>query len=267
MELQLMLPIRQFAMIAVLAALLAAARTEPVVAAFGITSVTGAVQLPGGPPPNVFPGVTEGALPIVYTEVLNGTIVPTGAHPAGMDVDHDGSNVIASPTVSGNVVNPALVSTTIPVGTKFNSFMFHFDPLGAPFFAFYLTTVNFDDPIIGVQLFSDGFLLNKPAGTGYIGTQEQGDVQVAFNGGPALGYYPGSVPFRGVEEDSFVLAIAGNKMTVAGSAHGVEIDEVRVITAAPVQTGVPEPTTAATWAIVAAIGCCVAFIRQKQKKC
>ena len=259
-----MLPARHIVLTAIVAALLASLQADRAMAAFGITSVSGAVQLPGGPPPNVFPGINEGALPIVYTEVLNGTVVATGLHPLGLDVDHDGSNVVASPTISGNVVNPALVNTTIPTGTQFNSFMFHFDPVGAPFFSFYLTTINFDNPIIGVQLFSDGYALNKPSGTGYVGTLEQGDLQVALNGGPPLGYYPGSVNFRGVEEDSFILQIVGNQVTIAGSAHGPEIDEVRILTAPSIQTGVPEPTAAAAWAVIAMIGGVGAFAYRRQ---
>jgi len=163
-------------------------------------------------------------------------------------------------------VNPALVDTTIPVGAGFNSYLLSFDPVGSPFFTFYVATINFDNPIIGVQLFSDGFLLQKPSGTGYFGTLEQGDVQVFANGGPPLAYYPGGVDFRGVEEDAFVLAIVGNTITVAGSTSGPEIDQIRILTAPTITGGVPEPATALTWAIIA-ITCGGVFARRRQIVC
>jgi hypothetical protein len=239
--------------------MLAAVHTQPVVAAFGITGVVGGIELPGPPPPNVLPTSNEGAQPIVFPEVLNGTVVGLGA-----PVDHNGSNVVAAPTISGNVVNPALVNAVIPGGTKFNSYMLHFDPIASPFFAFYVTTINFDNPILGVQLFSNGFVLQKPSGNPYFGTLEAGDFQVASNFGPPLAYYPGGVAFRGVEEDSFVLAIAGNTVMVAGSANGPEIDQIRIFTAPPNGGVVPEPTTAVVWGLIGMIGYVSVFVRRRK---
>lgn len=262
-----MLPVRHIVLTAFLAALLVALQGRAAVAAFGITSVTGAIELayPPPPPPSVLPGAYEGSLPIVFPEVLGGVIFPTALHPLGLDVDHDGSNVVAAPTISGNVVNPALVDITIPRFTRFNSYMFHFDPVASPFFAFYVTNIYFDNPIIGIQLFSDGFKLDKPSGSAYIGTLEQGDMQVFLNSGPGAGFYPGGLDFRGVEEDAFVLAISGNHVMIAGSTNGGEIDQIRILTAAPITTGVPEPGTFAGWAIIATIGFTgVYFWRQKQ---
>ena len=80
-----------------------------------------------------FPAVTKWPLPLIFPEVISGRCVATVAHPLGLDVDHDGSNVVAAPTISGNVVNPALVDTTIPTGTGFNSYLLHFDPVGVAF--------------------------------------------------------------------------------------------------------------------------------------
>jgi hypothetical protein len=235
---------RTFLIIAAAAA--AVVPANPVFAAFGITSAIGAIELPGPPPPNLFPSSVEGALPIIFPEVLNG-LTPLG----GLDVDHDGSNVVANPTISGNVVHPLLIDTTIGPGTpvRFNSYMFHFDPVANPFFAFYVATINFDNPIIGVQLFSNGFVLDKPSGTPYTGTLEQGDFTIAANGGPPVAYYPGGLSFRGVEEDSFVLAIAGNQVMLGGSAQGFEIDQIRILTAA----AVPEPLSAITWGIISVV--------------
>jgi hypothetical protein len=253
MEVKSMLPARHL-VLAVLVALIAAFQVRPVDAAFGITSVAGAIELPGGPPPNVQPGGNEGGLPIIFPEVLNGTVAATLLHPLGLNVDHDGSNVVAAPTISGNVVNPALVSTTIPVGAGFNSYLLHFDPVSAPFFAFYVATINFDNPVIGVQLFSNGFALQKPSLIPYTGTLEQGDAQISLNGGPPLAYYPGGVAFRGVEEDAFVLAISGNTVMLAGSSSGPEIDQIRILTAPTITGQVPEPATAVTWIVIAM--CC-----------
>ncbi len=242
---------RYLALMSVVSASLVALSAQPVVAAFGIASVAGATELAVAPLPDVYPSSVEAGLPIIFPEVLGATVVTVG----GMDVDHDGSNVVAQPTISGNTVNPLLISSTLGAGTKFNSYMFHFDPVLSPFFAFYISTITFDNPIIGVQLFSDGFALEKPLGTPYTGTLEQGDLEVFLNGGPGppLVYYPGSVASRGVEEDSFVLAIAGNTVMIGGSVSGAEIDQVRILTAPPIGPPVPEPTAAITWAIISAI--------------
>jgi hypothetical protein len=259
MEFKPMLPVRKFVLIATLGTLLAALGAQPANAVF-ISS--GVIPLPSGPPPNIQPGGNENALPIVFPEMVGGRVTSLG----GLPVDHDGSNVIASPTISGNVVNPALVSATLPYNTRFNSYIFHFDPVGSPFFAFYVATISFDHPIIGVQIFSNGFELQKPNTVPYTGTLEAGDAEVLANGGP-IGvpnvlkptYYPSGVQFRGLEEDSFVLAISGNTIQLAGSAHGIEIDQIRILTA------VPEPLTAVSWAIIAVVGCGGGFIWRRHK--
>jgi hypothetical protein len=262
-----------------LLAAFASLQAQSAYAAFGITSVVGATLLPGPPAPNVLPGSVEQPIgspvpignPIIFPEVLAGIVkpaAPTPQHPLaniGLDVDHNGANVSATPVVSGNVVNPLLVPALIPVGTQFNSYLFHFDPVGTPGIAIYNSTINFDKPIIGVQLFSNGFNLQKPAGVPYQGTLEQGDRQVFLNGGPAEAYYPGTVNYpplglnsRGVEEDSLQITIVGNQLTLAGHVFGGEIDQVRVLTAA-----VPEPASAVAWAVVLSIGCVAAFVKRR----
>lgn len=265
--------------LAILVAVCAAVHASSAYAAFGITSVSGAVQLPGPPPPNVLPGSVEQPIgspipigdPIIFHEVLGGIIVPTpptAQHPLaflGLDIDHNGSPVSAVPVVSGNVVNPLLVPSLIPTGTRFNSYLFHFDPVGSPPAATYSSTINFDNPIIGVQLFSNGFDLQKPAGTPYQGTLEQGDTQVSLNSGPPVIYYPGSanypplgLSYRGIEEDAFQLSIAGNSVTLAGAVFNGEIDQIRILTAPG--TVVPEPATGIAWAIVLSMGCAGVFV-------
>jgi hypothetical protein len=93
---------------------------------------------------------------------------------------------------------------------------------------------------------------------------EQGDIQVGLfpNGGPPPAYYPGSLSFRGVEEDAFVLTIAGNTVMVAGSASGIEIDQIRIFTAPPIGQ-IPEPAAALTWILIA-ISCGGVFARRRQ---
>jgi hypothetical protein len=265
--------------LALLLAAFASLQAQSAHAAFGITSVVGATLLPGPPAPNVLPGSVEQPIgspvpignPIIFPEVLVGIVkpaAPTPQHPLaniGLDVDHNGTNVSAAPVVSGNIVNPLLIPALIPVGTQFNSYLFHFDPVGAPGIAIYNSTINFDSPIIGVQLFSNGFALQKPAGTPYQGTLEQGDRQVSLNGGPAEAYYPGTVNYpplglnsRGVEEDALQITIVGNQLTLAGQVFGGEIDQVRILTAA-----VPEPASAVAWTMVLSIGCAVAFVKRR----
>ena len=246
-----MWPVRTTARISLILGLLAALPPQLAQAAFGITSAVGANELPGPPAPNVLPGGYEAASPVIFPEVINGVVKSTIAHPLGLDVDHDGTDVVAAPTISGNVVNPALIDTMLAVGTGFNSYMLHFNPVGQPFSAFYVATINFDNPIIGVQLFSNGFLLEKPAATSYVGTLEQGDVQVSQNGGPPVTYYPGGVATRGVEEDAFILAIAGNTIILSGSSSDAEIDQIRILTAPTISGAVPEPATALTWMLIA----------------
>jgi len=260
MEVESMLPARHLVLNAFLAALLAALQGQSAVAAIGITSATGVTVAPA-PLPSVQPGISEASSPVIFPEMLSGRVISL----AGLPVDHDGSSVVAAPTLSGSIVNPALISATLPYASTFNSYLFHYDPIGSPFFAFYVSTITFDQPIIGVQLFSNGFPLEKPSGNPYVGTLEAGDSEVILNGGP-LGvppilrptYYPSGVPFRGLEEDSFVLSISGKTMMIAGSANGPEIDQVRVLTA------VPEPMTAVTWAIISMIGCAGTFIWRRQ---
>ena len=216
-------------------------------AAFGINSVIGATEV--APPASLVAGATESNTPIVFAEYNGGVITTAG----GLSVDHDGSAVVASPTISGNVVNPALKPSILAEGTSFNSFVFHFDPVGSPTspVAVYVATILFDHPVIGVQLFGSGFSLQKPAGTSYTGTLEAGDAEVDANKSPNPGLsYPTGVASRGIEEDGFVLAVNGNEVMIAGSVFGGEVDHIRIF------THVPEPTTLLTWSVLAGVGLC-----------
>lgn len=207
----------------------------------GVNSVMGVetVVAPG----SVIPGAAEGADPILFAEVIGGTIGTAG----GLRVDHDGTDVVASPTISGNVVHPGLAPTTLSQGSLYNSYLLHFDPAGDPTFppANYVSVIEFSSEVIGVQLFSESFDLDKPAGTSYTGTLEGGDVEV----GTGI-TYPADAS-RGVEEDTFILAIDGKKVMIAGSAFGAEIDQIRIFT---LGSHTPEPGALAVWLMV--IGCC-----------
>jgi hypothetical protein len=214
----------------------------------GIVSFSGVTPLPGPPAPGVHPGDQPPLpTPTVFPEVLNG-VAPVG----GIAVDHNGSVVTASPVVSANVVNPLLVSGVIPSGTRFDSYLFHFDPADAqiPSAAnfFPLSTITFSSKIIGVQLFSSGYVgLQKPALTPYVGTLESGDAAIGINGGPLPTYYPGGLSTRGLEEDAMAIVGGGFGINLAGEADGVQIDQIRIFVA------VPEPTSLAM-AFVAIFG-------------
>ncbi len=240
--------------------------SQAALAAFGIASVSGDVIhiSPLQPPvlsgnPN---GTTEGADAIIFREVQGGTV---GV--GGLPVDHDGSNVVAAPIISGNLIHPNLVPAVLPLGTFFDSYMFHFDPTGVPAFAsnpFYVATINFNNPIVGVQLFSSAFPLMDGVNP-YVGTLEAGDLAVAANGGPPLVFYPGGDASRGVEEDFFQIAISGSQILLAGKAFGTEIDQVRILTVGTIPNGggVPEPVSAMTWAIISLVGYGGALLRSR----
>ena len=155
-----------------------------------------------------------------------------------MPVDHIVTgNVIATPVVGSSVVNPLLVAGTIPQGTPYESYFFHFDPGNAPLGGNYpLADILFSNKILGVQLFSSGDSgLQKPALTPYVGKLEAGDG-IAFPGA----YYPSGVPARGIESgDSLEIASGGFQLKLSGVAFGGQIDQVRVFTA------VPEPASLA----------------------
>jgi hypothetical protein len=209
----------------------------------GIVSFANVAPLLGPPPPpvgGVYPGTQEPTvLPIVFPEFINGVI---GG--AGLRVDHNGSVIAVSPATTASVVNPLLVSAVLPAGTRFDSYLFHFDPSPAST-AFYgvasPASIQFDTKIIGVQLFTQNAVsLQKPALTPYVGTLEAGDIEVAANGGPSLLYYPVTEVSRGLEEDFIGIGLGGFQIMLQGIALGGEIDQVRVIVAA-----VPEPASLA----------------------
>ncbi len=201
----------------------------------GIVSFSGVTPLAGPPAPGVHPGDQPPVPnPIIFPEQPGFGVALAG----GIPVDHDGSVVTAAPVVSGNVVNPLLVPSTIPAGTPYESYLFHFDPLnvGVPTAAnFYpLSSITFSNKIIGVQLFSSASAaLQKPAATPYVGKLETSDALPVFFGGPTPPYYPGGLATRGLEEDAMSIVAGGFGINLAGEADGVEIDQVRIFVAVP----------------------------------
>jgi len=213
----------------------------------GIVSFSGVTPLGGPPAPNVLPG-SQPALPnpIVFLETVG--VVGAG----GLPVDHVVTGGLpVTPVTTGAVVNPILVNGTIPAGTPFESYLFHFDPADSaiPSAAnFYpSTTITFSNKILGVQLFSSADPLQKPAPVPYVGTLESGDLQVAASGGPLVAYYPFGMINRGLEEDSIGFTALGFSTTLSGKAFGVEIDQVRIL------VSVPEPASLAM-AFIAILG-------------
>jgi hypothetical protein len=213
----------------------------------GIVSFSGVTPLGGPPAPNVLPGSQPPAPnPIVFLE----TAGAVGA--GGLPVDHLVTGALpVTPVTTGGVVSPILVNGSIPAGTPFESYLFHFDPADAvvPSAAnFYpSTSILFSNKILGVQVFSSADPLQKPAPTPYVGTLESGDLQVAASGGPPVAYYPFGLINRGLEEDSIGFTAGGFGISLAGKAFGVEIDQVRIL------VSVPEPSSLAM-AFVAILG-------------
>lgn len=214
----------------------------------GIVSSTNVTVLGGPPAPNVHPGSQLPPTPIIFPELPGiGTVTAAG----GLPVDHDGSNTTANPVVTPPALHANLVPTTIAVGTKFESYFFHFDPIdadaspanfygdpgGDPLSAIDIT---FSTPIIGVQLFSSAFPGGLTDSGPYTGTLEDGDAEIAAlaNGGPPLAYYPGGLGSRGLEEDAMTISNGSKTITLSGKAFGSEIDQLRIIVA------IPEPASA-----------------------
>ena len=104
-------------------------------------------------------------------------------------VDHNGSVIAVSPATTASVVNP-LLFPRFPAGTRFDSYLFHFDPSPAStaFYGFASpASIQFDTKIIGVQLFTQNAIgLQKPALTPYVGHARSGRYEVAANGGPSV---------------------------------------------------------------------------------
>jgi len=226
-----MMPVR----FRIVALLVVAAQSQSAFATFGIVSVSGGIQTTA--PASVVSGATENPLPIIFPEAIGKTLL------APLPVDHDGSDVVApGPAINANsVVNSAYIAAMLQPGTVVNSYLFHFDrPSTPPTAPFYITTINFVGHVVGVQMFSNGYLtLQKPFGTPYVGTLETGDL--AFGAGTI---YPTGSASRGLDEDEFSLSISGSQVVLTGIALGTQIDQVRIITA------VPEPNAIAIWTMM-----------------
>ncbi len=192
----------------------------------GIVSATGVAVVPA--PSSVLVGATTTAnQPIIFSEITGGV-----SPPVGMPVDHLVSgNVTVSPTITGNVLHSSLVTGTIPAGTPYESYFFHFDPVDSPFGGSYpLVDIVFSNQILGLQLFSTGDTgLKAQDSTPYVGKLEAGDG-IAF----PPGFYPSGTANRGLESgDAFQIAMGGFQIKLGGVAYGAEIDQVRIFVAIP----------------------------------
>lgn len=210
----------------------------------GIVSFANLTPLAGPPSGNVHAGTQEPTtLPLIFPEIIGGFV---GAN--GLPVDHDGSVVAVTPATTASVVNPLLVNAVLPAGTRFDSYLFHFDPSAnsSPFYGVSgYSRAIFDSRIIGVQLLTQNAAgLQKPSLTPYVGRLEAGDSAVAANGGPTLAYYPGLDVSRGLEEDFLGIGSGGFEVLLQGIALGGEIDQVRILV-----ESVPEPSSVAILAV------------------
>ena len=200
-------------------------------------------------PGDVRPGMVEGDNPILFAEVLGGTI----GTPGGVPVDHNGSQIIGSPVIGGSL-NPALQPGNVSEGTFYSSYMFHFDPVGEPGSSeHFVSVVSFSHEVVGVQLFSDGVALDNPVG--FVGSLEGGDAAV---GGISGITYPSSDPSRGADE--LILTIDGRDIMLAGTGSGADIDQIRIFTLA---SGAPEPGAMVVW--LAVMGCCGLVLNNRNR--
>src|SRR5690606_11545406 len=105
-----------------------------------------------------------------------------------------------------------------------------------------VSIIEFEQDIIGVQLFGDGL---RPTNVDSDHTLEAGECALK-NLLPANTTYPTDVPGRGVEEDIFILAAQGKRLLLAGTGF----DQIRVFTkgtAVGIPTAVPELSTMLGW--------------------
>jgi hypothetical protein len=196
------------------------------------------------PAGGVTAGVTTGAIPIIFPEIVGGVM-----RPAGMPVDHlVTGNWTYAAVVNTTNVNPLLVNGFIPGGTLFDSYFYHFDPgTGGGFYpssGSVPVEIEFSNNILGVQIFGKAdTYLTKPSPVPYKGdgvnnggTLEDGDDISPFG----TAYYSRNVLNRGLETgDSLGITVAGKRIQLAGVAFGGQIDQVRIFVA------VPEPASLA----------------------
>src|SRR5262245_5662674 len=101
-----------------------------------VICVSGCTVVAPPPLPGVHPGDYQpptNLTPVVFKEFPGIGVIPDLVGAGGRKVDHDGSVVQAYPVESGNIPNvPPLVPATIPAGTLYESYLFHFDPADCP---------------------------------------------------------------------------------------------------------------------------------------
>ena len=131
----------------------------------------------------------------------------------------------------------------------FDSWMFHFDPLGQPSpLATTTGSVTFDTPILGI-IVTDALLDASDAALKNPGT-----------------VYPYNVVYRGLEldnQDQVTVSVSGDNRTVSFDflKAGSMVDQVRVLTA---MEEIPEPSTLIIWSLLGALAAAIGWRRRSR---
>ena len=160
--------------------------------------------------------------------------------------------VDAVTTGSAQVIDSAgdLSSPRIEISGPFESWMFHFDPVGIPSPAEKTTgTMSFTDKILGIIVTDQG--LDDSDGVGAPGTD-----------------YPAGVQYRGLEwggQDQVTLSISGDDKTISFDflKANTVMDQVRVITESGAKA-IPEPATFIVWSILGTLAITVGWWRRRR---
>jgi len=197
--------------------------------------------------------------PIVFREVANG--IMSGNMPVDALITTD---FTTRPVVSGVVIDSNLVPGLILAGTRYESYLFHFDPINDPNFGgagcypsptssscpLPPVQIDFQTQILGLQLFGSG--AGSPSANGHLGDGDLiSPLGANYYPGPTSGSPPGTdnSPTRGLESGDSIGIYAGRtSIRLAGLSFSGQVDQVRIFVAA-----VPEPASLGM-ALIAILG-------------
>jgi len=188
-----------------------------------VTGTTGAVRVIATPS-NLRLGFTENNVRIrAFSEQLDRTL--TSDLPVDISVP---SSVPDAPSIN---LSPGV----IPAGTRVESWLLHFDPIGIPGSPLTLQgSISFDTPVLGIEVLSaslDGTdMILGAAGSEYSFNETLRGLELAVG-------MAGIDTFDGIQLSSDRKTI----LTILSTQNS--FDQVRIITAVPVP--VPEPSTSA----------------------